>query len=326
MSATEFVLSAWKNKLLEPAHAPKAWWRKVTTPCASKDCPRRGRFWPWWLHKSGGFETHGRWYCSRECLQSALSAPVHVLLSGYQFERERTHRFPIGLLLVNRGDITHGQLRAALQRQREAGHGRLGDWLQDISPLTAQQLTAALGQQWGCPVFPLEQRAPLDVWSDLIPFPLLASASAVPAFFSPEKRVLHLAFCERVDHTLLYAVEQMLQCRTVPCVATGAAVRMQLEQIRVLTSGNHTCFDTVRNSTEMTSTICNYAVELRANRVVLARAGAHIWVRFFRGHSAKDLLFRVLPKTHDTVVERSSAPPKPSGALADGRKDGVSDA
>jgi hypothetical protein len=327
MSSTEFALisaesdshSAWSDRR-------RKWWTRFASRCAGSDCPLIGKLWPSWLHKSEGITLDGRWYCSRGCLEDVLAARLHSLLSSLQLERPRAHRLPIGLLLVNRGAISPVQLREAIRLQRQAGHGKLGDWLRQTADLSVQQLTAALGQQWGCPVFPLEHQPVLVAWSDLIPLPLLLSAGAVPAYASPDGRVLHLAFGERVDHTLLYAAEQMLLCRTFPCVAPASAVEAQLEQFRRLTAGNDTCFDSVRESPEMAWAICNYAVELKAKRLVLARAGSYIWVRFFRHQSARDLLFRILPDNHSNYFERSSARAKAFSGSADGRKGGVSDA
>jgi hypothetical protein len=248
------------------------------------------------------------------------------LLSTSNLEKRRAHRFPIGLLLVNRGVISPAQLREAIRLQREAGRGRLGDWLRQTAGLSAQQLTAALGQQWSCPVFPLEQQDAPPAWSDLVPLPLLASAAAVPAYASSDGRLLHIAFSDRVDHTLLYAVEQMLRCRTFPCVAAGSAIQTQLEKFRKLTSGNNTSFDTVRESHEMTWTICNYATELQARRLVLARAASYIWVRFFRAEAARDLLFRILPDNHAIFADHPSPRAKAFSDSADGGKGGVSEA
>jgi hypothetical protein len=230
------------------------------------------------------------------------------------------------LLLVDRGVISPAQLREAIRLQREAGHGRIGDWLHETANLSVQQLTAALGQQWGCPVFPLEQQAVSVARSNLIPLPLLKSAAAVPAYASSNGRVLHLAFCDRVDHTLLYAVEQMLLCRTFPCVASASAIETQLEHFARLTSGNDTSFDTLRESSEVTRTICNYATELNAKRLVLARASAYIWVRFFRSQAARDLLFRITPANHVNFLERSPERAKALAGSADTGKGGVSDA
>jgi hypothetical protein len=304
----------------------KKWWARVSARCAASNCPKLGKLWPSWLHKSDGVEFDGRWYCSRQCLEGVLVGRVHSLLSSFSMEKPRTHRFPIGLLLVSRQVISSAQLREAIRLQREAGHGKLGDWLRQTADLSVHDLTAALGQQWGCPVFPLEIQSVPASWCDLVPIPLLESATAVPAHASSNGRVLHVAFGKRVDHTLLYAVELMLGCRTHPCVAPAAAVQTQLEQFRRLSSGNDTCFDTVREPAEMAWTICNYAVELRAARLAVVRAGSFIWTRFLRSQSSRDLLFRILPDGSGGFFDRSSAQTKALASLADGRKGGVSDA
>ncbi len=327
MSATDFALlfadfddsTNWTSR-------SRRWWQRLASRCAGSNCPKLGKLWPYWLRKSEGLDFEGRWYCSSGCLEAVLASRVHTLLSTSHFEKPRAHRFPIGLLLVNRGVISPAQLREAVRLQREAGRGRLGEWLRQTAGLSVQQLTAALGQQWGCPVFPLENQAVPAAWSDLIPLPLLESAAAVPAHASSDGRMLHLAFCDRVDHTMLYAVEQMLVCRTFPCVASGSAVQAQLEKLRKLTSGKNTSFDTVREPREMTWTICNYAIELQAKRLVLARAASYIWVRFFRAGSARDLLFRILPDNPAALAERAPARLKAFSDSADGGKGGVSDA
>jgi hypothetical protein len=305
---------------------PKLWWTRFTARCAGSACPKQGKLWPYWLHHCAGLEFDGRWYCSRACFEPLVLGRIHALLSSFQSEKPRAYRLPLGLLLVNRGAISVAQLREALRCQREAGHGRVGDWLRQTAALTAQQLTAALGQQWGCPVFPLDTQEPSAAWTDLIPLPLLESANSVPAHASPDARVLHLAFGERVDHTLLYAVEQMLFCRTFPCVASASAVQHQLERFRKLTAGNSTAFDTVRESSEMAWTVCNYAVELHPQRIALARAGAYIWARFFGDQSSRDLLFRILPESSAKSLERPWDRAKAFSLPADGRKVGVSHA
>jgi Type II secretion system (T2SS), protein E, N-terminal domain len=324
MSATDFALvSTNTDDSAESRSRVRRWWLRLSSRCAGSVCPKRGKLWPYWLDRSDGVDFEGRWYCGRVCLESVLAGRVHALLSTSLVEKPRSHRLPLGLLLVDRGVISAAQLREALRLQREAGHGRVGDWLRQTADLSVQQLTAALGQQWGCPVFPLEQQAAPIAWSDRIPLPLLESAAAVPAYASSDGRILHLAFCDRVDHALLYAVEQMLLCHTFPCVAPATAIQTQLEKFALLTSGNDTSFDTVRESPEMTWTICNYAAELNARRLVLARAASYIWVRFFRAGPARDLLFRIVPANHANCLPGRT---KALAASADGARGGVSDA
>ena len=315
----------------EAALGRRKWWKRFAARyggrCAAADCAHRGKLWPAWLRKSASILFEGRWYCEPACLDSVLEFRVRNLLSGFVAPRTKNHRLPLGLLLIDRGVISSQQLREALRLQRDAGAGRLGDWLSQMGVVREQQLAAALGQQWGCPVFPLDHQTAHPSWSGRVPLPLLDSARAVPAHASADGRVLHLAFGERLDHPLLYAIEQMLDCRTVACVAPEAKVAEFLHYWRRRVEGTDINFDTIRDPHEMTGIIGNYAAELRAARVAVARSSAHIWVRFYRGYVARDLLFRILPDTTPPLpAEKVTVRAKASSSPADTRKDGVSNA
>lgn len=293
--------------------------------CSSPDCPRGNRFFPAYLRPRTGLFFDGRWYCSADCARTSLGFRVQNLLSAFLPEKPRNFRVPLGLLLVNRGAITYDQLRDALYKQRAAGQGRLGDWLLKSGYISDSQLTAALGQQWACPVFPLEGRPVPALLAGLAPFVLFQSARAVPVHVSADGGVLYVAFCSRIDHTLLYALEQMLGCRTVGCVASEASVLAALESMSPAVDRHEVCFDTVRDPREIASTIRSYADELRADRISLVRAGAFLWTRFRRGSSTRDLLFRILPSAN-SISDRIHQPSKVAPIPADIRKDGVSNA
>jgi hypothetical protein len=233
---------------------------------------------------------------------------------------------PLGLLLVEQAAINHSQLREALRLQRESATHRLGDFFLRSGSITEQQLTSALAQQWGCPVFPLDQQRANSASHPILPLAILESALAVPAHASPDGRTLHLAFAERPDHTLLYAVEQLLDCRTVACMAPQSAVTHLLAQLRAA-DRSEISFDTLRDPFDIASTICSYAQELRAAQIAIARATSHIWVRFFRRDANRDLLFRILPDHCSTLAQSPAAPPPKAFRFpADNRKDGVSNA
>jgi hypothetical protein len=136
-----------------------------------------------------------------------------------------------------------------------------------------------------------------------------------------------LAFADRVDHALLFATEQMLDCRTLACVARGSAITELLALLRRRIERSETSFDTIRDSREMAWTICNYAEELRARRIAVARVTSHVWVRFYRQKAIRDLLFRILPAKHGAFAYGLPGDAtKVFLPSADTRKDGVSDA
>jgi hypothetical protein len=327
MSAPEMaLLSREPETSRSPVFLHARWWERLVNRCSSATCPHRGKISSALLHLVEGVEFEGRWYCRVSCLQPSVAFRVQNLLASFRQEKPRVFRLPLGLLLVNRGFLTQTQLRLALQQQREFPRRRIGDWFLELGMITEEQLTQALGQQWGCPVFPLELQPAKVSWGDLPPVPLLESASAVPAYASPDGRLLHLAFAERVDHTFLYAVEQMLGCRTVPCVSSPTAIANLLAHLRRTAAREETSFDTVRDPREMTSTICSYAEELQAAKVSIARSASFIWVRFYRSSSSRDLLFRVLPDPSVSLADRLAFLPKAFSTFADEGKDGVSNA
>ena len=274
----------------------------------------------YWM-RSSGTEFDGRWYCSADCLQRSVRLAVQNHISRFLFERPRTYRLPLGLLLVNRGQITYAQLKEALRLQRQSG-GRLGNWLRQMNATSDEALVRALAQQWACPVYPLDRHPRVVSWNDVAPFTLFASARAVPAHISLDGRTLHVAFSERVDHTLLYALERMLDCRTIPCVASESAVNAILEAKSLAADRNDINFDTLRDAGGIASAICSYAQQIEASQAKLERAGPHLWARLNRGREFRDLLFRVLSPTNPNL-ERSPKAPKEFSNSADISEGGV---
>src|SRR5258708_23512350 len=280
------------------------WWERLTCGCGGIDWPYAGKFWSAWVHESSAVEFEGRWYCSISCLKSAVAFRVHSLLAGFRQERPRAFRLPLGLLLISRGALSQEQLRLALHKQREIGRGRIGDWLLQLDMVTEEQLVHALRQQWACPIFPLDLHSANLSCGDLLPIPLLESACAVPAYASPDGRLVHLAFADCVDHTLLYAVEQMLGCRTVACVASPTAIAHMLDHLRRSVVREETSFDTVRDPGEVPSTTSSYSQELQPPRTAIPPPPPSACFPFPRQHSSRDLLFRVLPVPPASFTDR----------------------
>lgn len=278
--------------------------------CAGSDCPLRGKLWPAWLNLRSGIEFEGRWYCGVFCLQPVLEMRVAGLFGGLLPERVKPYRHALGALLIGRGVISRDNLQEALRLQRLAGTRKIGDWLREMRAITEEQLVSALGQQWGCPVFPLEHQPAQRACLDLVPVHLLEFAHAVPAHLSPDGGTLHMAFADHLDHSLLYAVGVMLGCQTFACVAAESAVAMVLVDLRRGSDGNQVCFESFRDPREVTRTICSYAGELQASRVTMARVAGHLWIRFRRIRSSRDLLFRLFSDTPQFSPDTLDPPPK----------------
>ena len=299
---------------------------RVFLRCAGENCLRRQRFWAGWVRKAVALEFDSRWYCDADCLHPTLVRRLHGLLSLPPAEKTRTYRIPIGLLLIRSGALSQDLLREALRVQRTSGNRRIGDCLREMGAITDQQLTAALAQQWGCPVFPLDRQPVSPSESPMLPLPLLESARAYPAHSNPTSGTLHIAFADRLDHSTLYAVEQMLGCRTEPCVASESAIDERIARLRRLRAGEEPCFDSIRDPIEMARIIASYSGALHSRRFAVARVASHVWVRFQCQRSVRDLLFRIAGAPSPGAAERFAPDAKAFLFSADTRKDGVSNA
>ena len=128
------------------------------------------------------------------------------------------------------------QLRAALRAQRSAGRGRIGEWLRTLGFVSEQQVTAALARQWSCPVLRTNSFSPGNSTlsahrAPQIPVTLLESFVMIPVEYVETTATLHIAFGEGIDYSVLYAIEQMLGCRTESCMAVPSLVRQNLQSL-----------------------------------------------------------------------------------------------
>jgi hypothetical protein len=273
-------------------------WGRPASACANSACTLRGRR-PRISRRAAGIHLQGAWYCSPQCFETAAQrqfARAQVAVSPTPPVR---HRIPLGLLMLSRGQLNNGQLRRALEAQRANGGGRIGHWLERLGFATEQQVTAALGMQWACPVLPPAMARDGDC-AGLLPSPLLQGFRLLPVHFGAASRVLHVAFSEGIDYTVLYAIEQMLECRTEACLINESAICRELERIGLSRRPGEMLFEGGRAAGEMARTTSGYALKLGARRVRLVACGDHVWVRLELENGNHDLWFgRPLPAQPD---------------------------
>jgi len=201
------------------------------------------------------------------------------------------HRMPLGLTLVSRGQLTPEQLRSALVAQRAAGGGRIGQWLIRLGYTDQRQVLAALGLQWGCPVFNLND-GKLPDCARLIPLRLLEHYRILPIHFVSKTRTLCLGFSDAIDHSLMYALEHMLTCTAKWCAVSGSSVNKLLliaaEEKRL----TEVAFDRECADDEVARISLAYMLKLGPQTVRLTRCGTHLWIRLSGGDQETDLLFR----------------------------------
>lgn len=266
--------------------------------CENPACRQPRGLWSSWLRKDEGLCLQGLWYCSPECFEDAAKSAFFRLLPGAEESPKRHHRIPIGLLLLSRGTISNEQLKRALLLQREKGSGKIGQFLQEIQAASEQDITEGLAAQWGCPVYPLGKARDFLQCAPLLPLTLLEAGHMLPVHYLRLQQTLFMAFVEGVDRTALYAVEQMLHLRTVPCIVSESELSGAFESFRPLATSPTAVFETPSEPLEMARTTRSYACQVGAKNVWLARSGRFIWIRMETQEEYKDILFQSLSEVH----------------------------
>lgn len=260
--------------------------------CENPRCPNPGGVWRTLLEPHRGVLLQEQWLCSPGCLDQVLEELLSPLIESTRAKPgTKAHRFPLGLLMLSLGLISKESLQTALQAQRDAGKGRVGDWLRQQGAVTEPQVTRALAMQWALPVYPLEKRDDNLNCAHLVPFPLLEAFQMLPVHRSPASGVLHVAFSSRVDYTVLYAIEQMLEWRTEPCVAQESYIERALERLR-----QEGCSTDIPIVGPMEPWIISRAtlqqvLKFGTQEVRVVGCANNIWVRLCAPDQARDLLF-----------------------------------
>lgn len=179
-----------------------------------------------WLHLWRNRSTpifEGGWTCSAECSLARVYAAVRRELQGRRASTAHRHKVPLGLLMMEQGWITPAQLRQALDAQRAAGTGRIGEWLVRQRATSESHVTQALAMQWSCPVLLAE---PQDVaaMTPVMPRLFVDAFRAVPLRLAGHC-LLYLGFGQNPDPVLALALERMLDLQVESGVVKESAFR-----------------------------------------------------------------------------------------------------
>ncbi|MFZ0535902.1 MAG: hypothetical protein WB814_07075 [Candidatus Sulfotelmatobacter sp.] len=264
----------------------KSWrkaWREYRQELKLKcgACARSQSRGPWRLWRRGpaGVRMHGLWYCQTDCLERAVAEILHRGRPGAQRETAVSHRVPLGLLLLSRQQLTAAQLRAALEQQRHAGRGRIGDWLRQLGFASEEQITAALARQWSCPVLKISPETVGTGRRIPIPAVLLEAFRMMPAQFAESTQTVLMAFSEGIDHGVLYAIEQTLGYRTEACLVSPSILQKGLQALGQRHAVKDVVFERMKDASECARIIGSYTGKVEAEKVHLAQCGSYIWVR-----------------------------------------------
>lgn len=190
--------------------------------CGNLDCAG-GWTMPWRSRRRPMFE--GRWGCSGRCVLSMVRDALHrEAADGVTAATPHRHRVPLGLLMLSQGWITQAQLRRALEAQRQAGRGRIGEWLIAECGVEAEQITRGLSMQWNCPVLSAEGFCP-EPMALVMPQLFVEKFGLLP-LRTAGGRILYLAFEDCLDASAALAIEQMTGLKAESGVLNEAHLRM----------------------------------------------------------------------------------------------------
>jgi hypothetical protein len=269
--------------------------------CNRSDCSRSRRAWYRLSDGAGSVRLNGLRYCFPRCFERELTQRFQGAQSVFDLRPRPPHRVPLGLLMLSRGDLDSSQLRRALHAQRESGTGRIGEWIEKLGYAHEHQVTSALATQWACPIL---RRLPARAADCGVPYQLLKRFHMVPVHFALATRVLHVAFSGNIEYPALLAIEQMLECKTEPCLAVPGALAALLARMDEDERTQEKVFDGPRPPEEMTRIISSYAARLGAEQVRLVAWADFTWIRIESDSEAVNLLFpaaRAVGQRHSEI-------------------------
>ncbi|MGD0415525.1 MAG: hypothetical protein ABSA80_09245, partial [Terriglobales bacterium] len=149
-------------------------------PCELPSCSGPQSLWQRFRkrHRPNGTFLQGAFYCQPQCLETALINQLSRL-RVIAPSPPPPNRIPLGLLMVARGKLTHIEVRAALEAQRRARYGKIGEWIEKLGFATEQEVTNALALQWGCPVATSFDPSTVQSLAN-IPLPILEAFQMLP--------------------------------------------------------------------------------------------------------------------------------------------------
>ena len=260
--------------------------------CSWNACQRS----PGWLErlglKSERVLGNGLWYCSAECLEEALRHELRSPMATALAPVVPRHRLPIGLLLLSRGVITSEMLQKALAAQSSTREPRkIGECLRELGYVKEEEITAALGSQWSCPIFSHLREADLEC-ANMVPLILQERYAMLPVRYVARTQVLYIAFCRAVHYSLLYAVERLLDLTTRPCLITPEEWQWGLLRSEERPRKDEVSFVTTTSASEAARIVRNYVCSSAATEVRARVCGEYLWAHLRAPSKRMNLLFR----------------------------------
>jgi hypothetical protein len=261
--------------------------------CGNAKC-RSGWMKLWRSRQSPVLE--GKWACSQACMQEIAKAAILREAKEHNSQGPQKaahqHRIPLGLVLLSRGVITQEQLRKALEAQKQAGTGRLGEWLIRQKAVDEEQITRALSAQWNCPVLMGTPHDPVAM-APAFPRLLVDSFGAVPLRLAG-RELLYVAFEDRIDRCLALAVERMLGLRVEAGVLRESEFR-RVQQDLLRAPFPKTRLLEAANMRGLIHAVTAMIEERKAVHSQIVRVYDYFWLRIWRNPRGS----RALPAAED---------------------------
>jgi hypothetical protein len=257
---------------------------KRSRSCSSPECRHDPTIW----RLTPSVRLHGSAFCFPECLERELLRRLQHTSTASRREQLNSCRVPLGLLMISRGELTSEQLHEALALQRKNGTGRIGEWLQQLGHACDVSVAAALASQWSCPVL---KNIPVGVGTCTIPFHLLKTFCMAPVHFSNNRRILHMAFADKIEYRALLVIEQMMDCKTEACLTTRSEIQAALVRMEEHGSHEEKVFERTCDPEETTRIISSYVSTLNAPEIRVASCGELLWARLTGAELSENLLF-----------------------------------
>jgi Type II secretion system (T2SS), protein E, N-terminal domain len=260
--------------------------------CANPGCLRPPTLWQRWWSRHEGIGLEGNWYCSAECFAAGLEPRMDALVRPAWRTHAPHQRFPLGLILLEQGVISPEQLQQALLCQRQAGQGRIGEWLVRNGAATEVDIDGALAVQQNCPIFTHSDAQTFPPRLQF-PAPLMGRYGGAPLYFSASANSLYLGFAGPLNRSLMRAAEHLLGCRIEPCIVSGKLHRSAAQYWRTAGRGEAVSIEQRQSAREMARAIAGYADQAKASSCAMARCEDYLWTRLYGDAGSLDMLFRM---------------------------------
>jgi hypothetical protein len=222
-----------------------------------------------------------------------MRTPLAALTNSRLAEMPRNPRLTLGLAMLSKGFLTEDQLRHATSHSQRRGRD-LEHTLLQMDLATEKQLAAARSVQWGYPVLAQEGPCPM-VRADL-PLTFLREFQATPLHYLPGKRLV-LGFVQRVDPSVLRAIEHITGCRAEPCFLTPTEFEDQAERNASAADYEEAVIEQPGSPAHMAKTLGGFALEIGAREAIHVACKSWIWVRLAGKRKTVDVLFTLRSAT-----------------------------